>query len=483
MIDWTIGFLNGLKELDQLGQFLFVLTLIGPFAGLYAFMRLKANRRFAMSLTSQSTMQEQLEEANTACDTLKALHEKQDAELDALEQRLPERFLATLERELAEGNDDLATRACYAYLEDNRDALFAAFSHLTRQEMLASMADLPAKDRAALLSLARDNARLALAVNPDDAEMATYEEELAAAAAAAEQGLGVKLADASLRELRWRSRDTLPASYDALIKVFYDSRDKGRYRTARIAAREALRLARRSGGENSPEAFIAARCEAEAEKFLGNADKALRQLTKLRDAPTCPFGPEDDDFLALRHLIASCLADQADYEAALMEARAVHAIQELPDKLGPEHPDTLATRHLIARCLSEQGEYEAALKDARAVRAIQERPDFLGPEHPHTLVTRQLIAYCLADQGEYEAALMDARAVHAIQERPDKLGPEHPHTLATRRLIADILIRLGQWQEAREVFDGVLAGYEAAGLNPSHSLVKRAKATQARLEQ
>ncbi|GAB5446091.1 MAG: hypothetical protein Gyms2KO_09640 [Gymnodinialimonas sp.] len=457
MIDWATGLLQEYAAMGNAGQVAFVFTILAPLGAVFALTRAMARRgyRTSAALTEDLTIARD-EVANLTRD--KAALARENAVLSA---RLPEAFIERLDAQIAQGNEDPATRDVYELLSEFAPALTAAFAHLAREEAKNVATAEDAREQAMFYRLARDNARIALALTPDHAEMAGLEEELAVATAAAEQGLTVISTDDAIRELRWKNRMDRERSVPVLMAVWNKNRDRGAYHLALFAAKEARRLASRGGAELSRDALFAAYAVANTQMFLGAYGAALSLAQSTAQQQTKAFGADDPHTLITRYLIADILLRKGEYDAALAEAEAVRTAQEAHPDIGADHPNTLTIRHLMANLLLRKGENDAALAEAQAVRSSQETHPDIGADHPHKLTTRDLIADILRSKGDYDAALTEAQVVRAAREVHPDIGADHPQALTNRYLTADILLRNGDNDAALAEAEAVRAAREA----------------------
>ncbi|ABD55158.1 tetratricopeptide repeat protein [Jannaschia sp. CCS1] len=352
MIDWTIAVLEGYRDMGNTGQVAFVATILAPLLAVYGIMRLLARRGYETSQAMEAKLKiARNDAANLEKD--KTALERENAILSA---RLPEAFIERLDAHIAQGNEDPATRDVYELLGEFGPALTAAFDHLAREEAKNVATTEDARAQAMFYRLARDNARIALALTPDHAEMAGLEEELAVATAAAEQGLKVIPTDDAIRELRWKSRGDQERSVPVLLAVWDRNRKRGTYHLALAAAKEARRLASRGGAELCRDALFAAHAMADSQLRLGAYGASLSLAEATAQQQTNAFGAGDPNTLSTRYLIANILTQKGDYDAALLEAKAVRSAREAHPDVGPSHPHTLRTILLIAEIHHASGD-------------------------------------------------------------------------------------------------------------------------------
>ena len=232
-------------------------------------------------------------------------------------------------------------------------------------------------------------ARAGLLANRDDHDLRALSVELAAAAAAAGPGLTVRLRDEAKRAEILHTHEKLPQDLAALSRCFYEVRDKGQYAMMLSFAEHGIRLAKRlSTVSNSQDSLMFQRHRAEAYNFLGQYKKALLETEKLGSVYPDVFGPEHNETLYVRYLMAYCRRDLGQYQQALDEAAVLATDQAAA--LGEDHPYILSTRYLMADCRRHLGQYQQALDEAMVLATDQAAA--LGEDHPDTLATQQFVS-------------------------------------------------------------------------------------------
>jgi len=134
---------------------------------------------------------------------------------------------------------------------------------------------------------------------------------------------------------------------------------------------------------------------------------------------------------------------------------AREASRRLREALGQDHPLTLAAQHAEARFYIYLGRNEEAVELLEKTLAGRER--VLGA-HMDTASTMHNLAYAWAELGEIERALeMDRRQLAIVEQLA---GPDSQEALVTSSSIAHGLTILERYDEATELFERILAGYQ-----------------------
>jgi tetratricopeptide (TPR) repeat protein len=188
------------------------------------------------------------------------------------------------------------------------------------------------------------------------------------------------------------------------------------------------------------------------------AEQANRQALEARRRL---LGPEHPDTLASMNNLATTLADLGDAAGAVDLHRQV--LEARRRVLGPEHPDTLGSMNNLGLALADLGDAAGAADLHRQVLEAYRR--LLGPEHPDTLTSMHNLATTLADVGD--AALAYDLLRQVLEARRRLLGPEHPDTLQSMNNLATTLYALGDAAGAADLLRQVLEAYRRL-LGPEH---------------
>lgn len=186
--------------------------------------------------------------------------------------------------------------------------------------------------------------------------------------------------------------------------------------------------------------------------FPAEAEKQLREiLPELAQR----LGASDDLSLEAAYNLAQVLQHQARYEESIAQAREV--VRLLTARFGPDHPRVQVAWDVIALCYRDQAKYAEAEKISRSILAARER--VLGPDHPQTQIARINLAATLASAGRAAEGAPMARLAHGNIARA--LGPEAEMTRNVASLRAYVVSETGAWDEAAEIYRGLIAQAEA----------------------
>ncbi|MGW3162167.1 tetratricopeptide repeat protein [Streptomyces sp. NPDC001142] len=167
---------------------------------------------------------------------------------------------------------------------------------------------------------------------------------------------------------------------------------------------------------------------------LGDPERALGELTALREERVAAYGRADHtEVLTTRLGIAWWTAATGDLTAAVRELRAVVADRAavLDDDT---HPDVLDARSRLGELLVRTAEGDGVAEAVELLTATEsQQRDRAGDLHPYTLATRARLAAALfaADRPE-EARVLLGRL---LPQQEEVLGAGHSATLRTRDLL------------------------------------------------
>jgi hypothetical protein len=162
----------------------------------------------------------------------------------------------------------------------------------------------------------------------------------------------------------------------------------------------------------------------------GNWEQAARQLRAAHAELDQIVGPEHEDTLRARQLLAHAVGGAGDPAEAAALLRAL--LPEQARVLGTDHPDVLASRQYLAVNLGEAGYRDQAVAILRVL--LPDRRRLLGGDDPHSLRTAHMLARNLAAMGETSEAVALLQELADARERV--LGAEHPHTIRACRDLA-----------------------------------------------
>jgi tetratricopeptide (TPR) repeat protein len=226
--------------------------------------------------------------------------------------------------------------------------------------------------------------------------------------------------------------------------------ERGDFRRAELAYRQAMAASRRLLGPEDPDTLTLMNNLAEALRELGDAAGAAQLHRQVLDASRRLLGPEDLDTLGSMNNLANTLADLGDENgAAELHRQVLDARRRL---LGPEHPNTLDSINNLATTLRALGDAAGAAELHR--QALDGLRRLLGSEHPNTLGSMSNLAATLRELGDAAGAAELHRQVLDASRR--LLGPEHPDTLTSMSNLALALGDLGDLAGAQDLLEQVL---------------------------
>jgi tetratricopeptide (TPR) repeat protein len=384
----------------------------------------------------------------------------------ALENRVPEKALAEVEKETGEG-PELANDAVSRWLENEGKTISELLLFRARWKSAHAVGE----QRASLLTAAEAFAITSMvlwnqnqAASDLQADLLTLREE--------EGQIAPSLAEA-LNEPDGRSLFDQDLTKEANIaeEEGWHRLRRGLYHVALPVAERALILRTKTVGKNTIQTFSVQLLKAHILDRLGRGDEALPIARAVADAEEASprLGPSHPKTLASRFLVAQILKRLGRSDEALPIARAVADAEEANPALGPSHPQTLESRFFIAQILKRLGRSDEVLSIAHAVADGCKASPELGPSHPKTLASRFLVAQILHSLGRSDEALPIVRAVATAEENNPALGPSHPETLVSRFLLAQILHSLGHSDQALSIARAVADAEESnPALGPSH---------------
>jgi hypothetical protein len=478
LINWLVEILTGFRDSGAYGQFQFLLSVLGPLAGVFLLAWTWGRWRFRERLRSEEQRDARL---STLAEEIKALKADLKAERtkhDTTQQKLADLevatvgFLGRLDAELDGGNHGNAVEMAQAYID--RQA-----TELTRAaELLAEYwVGLAAEDGPSAYAEAESIARLGLGVSPEHDTLRQLAAQLAEAEALEATGLRARIRSAEDRaEALARHRDlqgNFEPRVNALIALGDTNLGEGRYALAYGLFDAAARLAELAAGSRNPVALIARLRALNALTSNKNYTRGLPLADRLIPLLIEEGGPEADLTLLARVREAGLRIWKGDGAEAEKALRVLLPLMERAH--GPEHSETLRTRLFLASAVQEQGRYADAEKTLRMLLPLMERVE--GPEDHMTLSTRHNIAHSHLEQGkvyEAEAALRD---ILPIMERV--LGQEHPSTLVARHNFGSTLLERGKAADAGAVFRALLT-IEERVMGPEHHDTVRTRLLLAR---
>jgi tetratricopeptide (TPR) repeat protein len=280
------------------------------------------------------------------------------------------------------------------------------------------------------------------------------------------------------------------------VEVGVAMREIGRVEEAFDLNARTLDLLREHYGETDETYLICANSYGQDLRLLGRYDEALAHDQRLLPAYLETFSPSQHRLLNLRNNIAIDLRCVGRYEEALRYDTETTAERER--YFGATDPQTMSSRFGMARDLRRLGRYEDALAVARElVRIMEARQEpwrFFrleiqgglsvalrrGGYYPEARAIAEDVydRYLTLAGGAHRATLVAAMNLVCDRRVADDLvdaqelgeqtaltwekvaGSGHPNTLATRANLAVVLRMRGNPAAAREMNEGVLAGFQ-----------------------
>ena len=236
---------------------------------------------------------------------------------------------------------------------------------------------------------------------------------------------------------------------------------------------------------------------------LGQAENAIRLLSKARTTLTAQLGPDHPDTLESVNNLA--LGYQAAGKLALALPLFEETLKRAKAKLGPDHKETASSMNNLAVAYHDAGKLALALPLLE--ETLEWRKAHLGPDHIHTLSSMDNLAVCYQAAGKtnlalplFEETLKLSRAklgpdrIDTIQTMNNlawaysisgkrelglplfeealilikaKLGPDHPKTLTSMHNLAMAYQEAGKFDKALPLFEETLKRAKAK-LGPDH---------------
>jgi tetratricopeptide (TPR) repeat protein len=192
----------------------------------------------------------------------------------------------------------------------------------------------------------------------------------------------------------------------------------------------------------------------------GDLNTAVALYEKGFTSAAQAFGSKDSAGLAsVESDFGTTLSRSGAYAKAVPHYE--HALAVRVSDVGDEHPDVAQIMSNLGLCYRHTGQPDKARQMFERALAIREK--LFGKRHPFLVATLDNYAEFLEQVGDHAAALaMMQRAFDIGKVVP---GPTHPmyHQLATD--LAEILIAQGKLDEARAMFEPLLAAEKANSSN------------------
>jgi tetratricopeptide (TPR) repeat protein/tRNA A-37 threonylcarbamoyl transferase component Bud32 len=195
--------------------------------------------------------------------------------------------------------------------------------------------------------------------------------------------------------------------------------------------------------------------------YLGEAQKAARQLEEATRLNTEHRGLDHPDTLSSMHNLAASYVDLRRYAEAVKLNEKVLALRKA--RLGVDDPETLKSMNSLANNYLALGRPTEALKLYEETLAL--RKARLGPTHPHTLATMNNLALSLLNLGRAGDAVKLYEETLALQKAT--LPPNHVDTAASMSNLGLAYCAVGRLTDAIKALEEAVA-IQKAKLGPGH---------------
>jgi serine/threonine protein kinase/tetratricopeptide (TPR) repeat protein len=252
---------------------------------------------------------------------------------------------------------------------------------------------------------------------------------------------------------------------DFLVGLF-EVADPGQSRGETITARELLDRGSQSvGAELDADPQVGARLlhtVGRVERKLGLLKRARTSAAEALAIRRRELGPDAAGVAESLYLLGDAELALGDHDAAEADLEEALAIRERRGE--GRSPEAAEILDLLGHLRGVQGRYPEAIALHR--RALEILESQVGEEDPRTAATLDHLAISRFDFDQDDpAALAAFRRGREIRER--LLGPDHPDTVSSLQGEAMALTMLGRQDEARTVYEDVLARRERL-LGPDH---------------
>lgn len=222
-------------------------------------------------------------------------------------------------------------------------------------------------------------------------------------------------------------------------------RDLGEYVESVAVGRDSLQRYRHATGNNDSATLESAHNLAISIRHVGLVDEAIQLQRDTLNRRSRVLGEDHPDTLYTQHDLAVTLRESGRLEESIVMLQEVQRRQARV--VGSDHAATMRSEHNLAIALYRLGRFD----DARQIleNVLTRRRDTLGESHPDVLYSRFYLASTFRAMGRLD----EARELYeaALIQRKQILGGDHPVTLDTAHGLAGTLADLGQLDRAREI--------------------------------
>jgi eukaryotic-like serine/threonine-protein kinase len=218
----------------------------------------------------------------------------------------------------------------------------------------------------------------------------------------------------------------------------------GRVKEALPLHREAVEIAVKEMGEDSPYVDDVRSGLAGALGFVGEIEESLGVFSKIAERRVRILGPTHQDTLWSQAAVANALNDLNRFAQA--EPIVSKAFEELLKSFGPANQITLYAEVNLGRAQCGNGKYDAGI--ARLREVAERRLKLYGPDHWLPANSNVLLARCMIKAKRYPAAEQLLLPAVALLERTQ--GPEFQRTQEAYGDLVELYARTNRAAEAQE---------------------------------
>jgi len=252
------------------------------------------------------------------------------------------------------------------------------------------------------------------------------------------------------------------ARWNELIAQASNLHSQGKFAEAIPVAQEALELAEKAFGPDSPYTAVSLSWLGvvyEDQGAYAEAEPLFKRSLAIQEKA---LGPDHLIVASTLNTLANLYRDQGKYaEAEPLLKRSLAIFEQV---LGPDHLDVATALNNLAVLYKEQGRYAEAEPLNKGALAIDEKA--LGPDHPDVARGLDNLAELYRAQGKYAEAEPLYRRALAIREKA--LGPDHADVALALNNLALLYDDEGRYAEAEPLYKRALAIDEKA-LGPDHA--------------
>jgi serine/threonine protein kinase/tetratricopeptide (TPR) repeat protein len=214
-------------------------------------------------------------------------------------------------------------------------------------------------------------------------------------------------------------------------------------------------------GPDHPDTLQSMHDLADAYRYAGNYDLALRLFEETLERRKTRLGADHPDTLQSMHDLALGYRDATNFDLALPLFE--ETVRRRKARLGADDPDTLNSMNKLADAYRAAGKLDLALPLLE--ETLVRRKAKLGVDHLDTLESMNDLALCYWSLGRLDLALPLSEETLALLKA--KLGPDHPHTLREMNNLALVYIDAGKLDLAVPLLEDTVKRIKAKS-GPDH---------------